>query len=64
MAIERGLTLRDIAREADVGRSWLAMFHRGEIPNPGYAQIKKLFDFLRSLALRTRRPPLSNRKAA
>jgi transcriptional regulator with XRE-family HTH domain len=35
-----------IAKEADVSHSWLSKFVRDEIPNPGYATLKKVHDCL------------------
>ena len=33
---------REIAQEADVPESWLKMFRRGAIPNPGVRQFEKV----------------------
>lgn len=38
-------TLREIADGAGVGQSWLRMFARGEIPDPGYSKVKALADY-------------------
>lgn len=38
-------TLREIADGAGVGQSWLRMFARGEIPDPGYSKVKALSDY-------------------
>lgn len=37
--------LREIADGAGVGHSWLRMFARGEIPDPGYSRVKALADY-------------------
>lgn len=41
-----------IARDpaADVSYSWLSKFANGHIPNPGYATLKRLRDYLRAAA--------------
>lgn len=38
-------SLREIADGAGVGQSWLRMFARGEIPDPGYSKVKALADY-------------------
>lgn len=38
-------TMREIADGAAVGQSWLRMFARGEIPDPGYSKVKALADY-------------------
>lgn len=38
--------LSELAREAGVKTSWLHMFARGEIPNPGVQQVQRLADVL------------------
>jgi len=38
--------LSELAREAGVKASWLHMFARGEIPNPGVQQVQRLADVL------------------
>jgi transcriptional regulator with XRE-family HTH domain len=35
-----------IAKEAEVSHSWLSKFVRGDIPNPGYATLKKVHECL------------------
>lgn len=40
-----GMTTREIAAGSGVGESWLRMFRRGCIPNPGYNNIKLLADY-------------------
>jgi hypothetical protein len=35
-----------IAREADVPESWLKMFRRGVIPNPGVRQFEKIRQYV------------------
>lgn len=42
----RKLSLKDIAKEADLDESWLAKFHRKAIPNPGVNLVQKLHDHL------------------
>ena len=37
-----------IAREAGVRESWLRMFMRGKIPNPGIRQFSRVRDYLDS----------------
>jgi len=36
----------DIAKGAGVGLSWLYMFARGEIANPGVVHVQRLYDYL------------------
>lgn len=43
-----GVNLRTIADGAGVGHSWLKMFARGAIPDPGYSRIKALADYFES----------------
>jgi len=38
-------SLREVADGAGVGQSWLRMFARGEIPDPGYSKVKALADY-------------------
>lgn len=40
-----GVQLTVIAEEAGVGYSWLKMFARGEIPDPGYSRVKALTEY-------------------
>ena len=40
-----GINLREVADGAGVGHSWLRMFARGEIPDPGYSRVKALSDY-------------------
>lgn len=48
------VNLRAVADGAGVGHSWLRMFARGQIPDPGYSRIKALSDyFLRASTDRT-----------
>jgi transcriptional regulator with XRE-family HTH domain len=35
-----------IAADAEVSHSWISQFVRGLIPNPGYATLKKLREYL------------------
>ena len=37
--------LRVIAEGAGVGYSWIRMFARGRIPDPGYSRIRALNDY-------------------
>lgn len=39
-------TLKAIAAEASVGESWLRMFMRGKIPDPGYSKVTRLLSIL------------------
>ena len=39
------INLREVAEGAGVGHSWLRMFARGEIPDPGYSRVKALADY-------------------
>jgi transcriptional regulator with XRE-family HTH domain len=48
-----GLNLREVADGAGVGHSWLRMFARGEIPDPGYSRIKALADYFLRVGSRT-----------
>lgn len=41
-------SLTQLARDSGVKASWLAMFKRGHIPNPGVQQIQKLADHFHS----------------
>lgn len=41
-----GRNLREVARGAQVGESWLRMWMRGEIPDPSFRRIQKLSDYL------------------
>lgn len=44
--LERTRTpVREIAQSAGVGESWLGMFKRGRIPDPGYSKVKLLADY-------------------
>lgn len=58
-----GLNLSAIAEEAGVGYSWLKMFARGEIPDPGYSRIKALEDYFKRAEIRTQ-PPSQPQEAA
>lgn len=51
-------SLSELARECGVKVSWLHMFRRGQIPNPGVQQVQLLADHFRS-SRRSRRgnPP-------
>jgi len=40
--VNSGASLVTLARDADVPYSWLKVFARGEIPNPGVQQIERL----------------------
>jgi predicted transcriptional regulator len=45
-------TNKEIAEGAGVGESWVKMFKRGHIPDPGYSRVKLLADyFLRTGAI-------------
>ena len=57
-----GTNLRQVAERAGVGHSWLRMFARGEIPDPGYSRIKALTEYF----VREGRPtdPNGDRRAA
>lgn len=41
------LTAKEIAAKAGVEESWLRMFRRGKIPNPGVRQFSKVVDYLK-----------------
>ena len=41
------LNLSEVAEAAGVGYSWLKMFARGEIPDPGYSRVKALAEYFR-----------------
>jgi transcriptional regulator with XRE-family HTH domain len=36
----------EIARQAGVTESWLKMFRRGKIPNPGIRDFQRIVDYL------------------
>lgn len=38
--------LNDVARGAGVGRRWLYMLTKNEIPNPGVIAVQKVHDYL------------------
>lgn len=40
---------QSIAAGAGVSYSWLSKFTNGHIPNPGYATLKKLRDYIKAL---------------
>lgn len=42
------LTPREIADQADIGYSWLVMFKRGLIKDPGYSHVHRLYEFAQS----------------
>jgi hypothetical protein len=42
------VNLSAVAEGAGVGYSWLKMFARGEIPDPGYSRIKALAQYFAS----------------
>jgi transcriptional regulator with XRE-family HTH domain len=44
-------TTKEIAEGAGVGESWLRMFRRGEIPDPGYSRVKLLADYFLRIGL-------------
>jgi predicted transcriptional regulator len=45
-----------IAKHAEVSHSWLSKFVRGDIPNPGFATLKKVHSYLL-------KPPAANADA-
>lgn len=42
------LTLAEICKELDVSESWLRLFSRGKIENPGVVTIETLNEFLKN----------------
>ena len=54
------INLREVAEGAGVGHSWLRMFARGAIPDPGYSRVKALADYF----LRTGKNPAPQSEAA
>ena len=58
------INLREVAEGAGVKHSWLRMFARGEIPDPGYSRIKKLADYFLRVGRANNRSPSEAERAA
>jgi hypothetical protein len=48
-----------IAADTDVSYSWISKFTRGEITNPGYATLRRLYLYLGNRSTSTPAPPAS-----
>lgn len=44
------LSQRDIALGAGVSQKWVSLLQRGEIKNPGYKNLSKVYGFLKAAA--------------
>ncbi len=68
--VRRGLKaypgpLLRLAKDADVPYSWLLMFHRGKIPDPGIMKIERLAKhFADTGVVPKKRPPSPDRAVA